>query len=325
MIEYESRTGRLATPSEKRKYESVGECFMIQPINLIDAAILRLTLSLSIILLVMPGSVRAKSQEPAWTKQEAAVRDQIRRLRSLPDDVRARTTKQLALDIRRLPAKPHKLDLAFAIANLSTEGDFGHETLQEVAATLADALREDPPPMMGTEPAPPYVELAELVRYEHVKANADNPQFTAALAKLEAEDQSRQKADFTLSDLQGKTWTLQALRGKVVLVNFWATWCDPCRREMPDLETLYRRFKNQGLVVLAISDDDVGKVKQLIAEKKFSYPVLLDPGRKVTDLFRIEGIPKTFVYDRDGKLVSEAIDMRTRGQFLEMLAQAGLH
>ena len=325
MIEYESRTGRLATPSEKRKYESVGECFMIQPINLIDAAILRLTLSLSIILLVMPGSVRAKSQEPAWTKQEAAVRDQIRRLRGLPDDVRARTTKQLALDIRRLPAKPHKLDLAFAIANLSTEGDFGHETLQEVAATLADALREDPPPMMGTEPAPPYVELAELVRYEHVKANADNPQFTAALAKLEADDQSRQKADFTLSDLQGKTWTLQALRGKVVLVNFWATWCDPCRRETPDLETLYRRFKNQGLVVLAISDDDVGKVKQLIAEKKFSYPVLLDPGRKVTDLFRIDGIPKTFVYDRDGKLVSEAIDMRTRGQFLEMLAQAGLH
>ena len=325
MIEYESRTARLATPSEKSKYESVGECFMIQPINLIDAAILRLTLSLSIILLVMPGGVPAKSQDAAWTKQEAAVRDQIRRLRSLPDDVRARTTKQLAIDIRRLPAKPHKLDLAFAVANLSTEGDFGRDTLQEVATTLADALREDPPPMMGTEPAPPYLELAELVRYEHVKASTDNPQFTAALAKLEDDDQSRQRADFTLTDLQGKAWTLQALRGKVVLVNFWATWCDPCRREMPDLETLYRRFKNQGLVVLAISDDDAGKVKQLIVEKKFTYPVLLDPGRKVNDLFRVEGIPKSFVYDRDGKLVAQAIDMRTRGQFLEMLTQAGLH
>src|SRR5207247_7283933 len=175
-----------------------------------------------------------------------------------------------------------------------------------------------------TNPAPPYLELAGLVRYEHVKASTDNPQFTAALAKLDADDQSRQRADFTLIDLQGKAWTLQALCSKVVLVNICASWCDPCRREMPDLETLYRRFKNQGLVVLAISDDDVGKVKQLIAEKKFSYPVLLDPGRKVTDLFRIEGIPKTFVYDRDGKLVSEAIDMRTRGQFLEMLAQAAL-
>src|SRR5207237_1512807 len=113
--------------------------------------------------------------------------------------------------------------------------------------------------------------------------------------------------------------------GKVVLVNFSATWCDPCRREMPDLETLYRRFKNQGLVVLAISDDEVAKVKQLIAEKQFTYPVLLDPGHKVNEQFRIEGIPKSFVYDREGKLVAQAIDMRTRGQFLAMLAHAGLH
>ena len=299
--------------------------FMIQPEKHIDTAVLPLVLLFCLILLLIAGGFSAQSQEAVWTKQEAAIRDQIRRLRSLPDDARARTTKQLALDIRRLPAKPHKLDLAFAIANLSTEGDFGRETLQEVATTLADALRADPPPMMGTEPAPPYVELAELVRYEHVKANADDPQFAAALAKLDADDQSRQRADFTLTDLQGKAWTLQALRGKVVLVNFWATWCDPCRREMPDLETLYRRFKNQGLVVLAISDDDAGKVKQLIVEKRFTCPVLLDPGRKVTDLFRIEGIPKSFVYDRDGKLVAQAIDMRTRGQFLEMLAQAGLH
>jgi len=298
---------------------------MIQPEKHIDTAVLPLVLLFCLILLPIAGGFSAQSQEAVWTKQEAAIRDQIRRLRSLPDDARARMTKQLALDIRRLPAKPHKLDLAFAIANLSTEGDFGRETLQEVATTLADALREDPPPTMGTEPAPPYVELAELVRYEHVKANADDPQSAAALAKLDADDQSRQRADFTLTDLQGKAWTLQALRGKVVLVNFWATWCDPCRREMPDLETVYRRFKNQGLVVLAISDDDAGKVKQLIVEKRFTYPVLLDPGRKVTDLFRIEGIPKSFVYDRDGKLVAQAIDMRTRGQFLEMLAQAGLH
>jgi peroxiredoxin len=284
--------------------------------------VLILGLWLSVFGMAAPPPVRA--QEATWTKPEAAVRDQIRNLRNLPDDVRARTTRRLALDIRALPSTPHKLDLAFAVSNLSTEGDFGHDTLQEVATTLADALRADPQPMMGTEPAPPYVELAQLVRYEHVKANVDNPQFTAALAKLEADDQNRQRADFTLTDLQGKNWTLQGLRGKVVLVNFWATWCDPCRREMPDLEALYQRFKSQGLVVLAVSDDEVAKVKQLIAEKKFTYPVLLDPGRKVNDMFRIDGIPKSFVYDREGKLVAQAIDMRTRGQFLEMLSQAGL-
>jgi peroxiredoxin len=93
---------------------------------------------------------------------------------------------------------------------------------------------------------------------------------------------------------------------------------------MPDLERLYQQFKDQGLVILAISDEDAGKVKPFIAQQKVTYPILLDPGRKVNELFQIEGIPKTFVYDRNGKLVAQSIDMRTRRQFLEMLAQAGL-
>jgi peroxiredoxin len=198
--------------------------------------------------------------------------------------------------------------------------------LQEVATTLAEALREQPPQAKPGDAAAlfPYVELASLVRYEHVQAAVDSPQFAAAISKLEADDQRRQQADFTLSDLQGKTWTLKDLRGKVVLVNFWATWCPPCRKEMPDLETLYHRFKDSGLVILAISDEDAAKVKPFVAERRVSYPILLDPGRKVNELFQIDGIPKTFVYDRDGKLAAQAIDMRTQKQFLAMLAQAGL-
>ena len=93
---------------------------------------------------------------------------------------------------------------------------------------------------------------------------------------------------------------------------------------MPDLEALYRRFKDQGLVILAISDEEAAKVKSYLAEKPVTYPVLLDPGRKVNDLFLINGIPKSFVYDRKGKLVAQSIDMRTQKQFLEMLGQAGL-
>ena len=157
-----------------------------------------------------------------------------------------------------------------------------------------------------------------------MQVSSDNPQFAAAMTKLETDDAVRQKADFTLNDLQGKPWHLQDLRGKVVLVNFWATWCPPCRKEMPDLDALYNRFKDRGFVVVAISDEEATKVAPFIEERKIDYPILLDPGRKVNDLFQVEGIPKSFVYDRSGKMVAQSIDMRTRNQFLEMLALAGL-
>ena len=261
-----------------------------------------------------------------WSDQEKPIVDGIKSLRSLDDTVRAQTTKDLALRIRALPVVPNKLTLAVALSHLSTEGDFGRETLQEVTTTLATAMREQPP-VRGKkgEPNDAYDELAELVRYEHMQASSDDPQFSEAMAQLEADDVKRQNADFTLTDLQGKPWHLRDLKGKVVLVNFWATWCPPCRKEMPDLQALYDKYKDQGFVVLSISDEEMAKVSPFIAERKITYPVLLDPGRKVNDAFVVEGIPKSFVYDRDGKLVAQSIDMRTRSQFQGMLAQAGLN
>ena len=271
-----------------------------------------------------PLYVWAQKPEIAWSAQEKPIYDQIKTLRSLPDDVRARTTKDIALESRALPASENKLRLANYLASRATEGDFGHDTLQEVATTLAGALQQAPPEDKPTVSVDAYGELAQLVRYEHVQASLDTPQFKTAMTKLEADDQRRQKADFTLTDLQGKTWSLRELKGKVVLVNFWATWCPPCRKEMPDLNTLYQRFKDQGFVILAISDEEADKVKPFIAERNISYPILLDPGRKVNELFQVQGIPKSFVYDREGKLVAQSIDLRTQRQFLEMLGQAGL-
>ncbi len=263
--------------------------------------------------------------QDAPSEEEKHIVEQLHGLRGLADDVRARTTLQLAIEIRRLPSKAAKLNLAVNLASLATEGDFGRDTLQEVAKTLAGALRENPAPEEKDGPAMPYVELAQLVRYEHVPVELDDPQFRAATAQLEADDERRQKADFTLRDLQGKAWTLKSLRGKVVLLNFWATWCPPCRKEMPDLQALLDQFREHGLVILAVSDEEANKVRPFITERNVTYPILLDPGRKVNELFRIQGIPKSFVYDRGGKLVAEAIDMRTRKQFLEMLGRAGLH
>jgi peroxiredoxin len=280
---------------------------------------------LPLILFILGSGSLFAQDKVVWSEQEKPIVDQIRGLRKLDDNVRGQTTKDLALRIRSLPAVPNKLRLASALANLSTEGDFGRDTLQEVTTTLASALSEQPPAGKPNEPDDLYVELASLVRYEHMQATSDNPQFVQAMAKLEKADAERQKADFTLTDLQGKSWHLRDLRGKVVLVNFWATWCPPCRKEMPDLQALSDKYKDQGLVVLSISDEEMAKVSPFIAEHKISYPVLLDPGRKVNELFQVEGIPKSFVYDRDGKLVAQSIDMRTRGQFQQMLAQAGLN
>lgn len=285
-----------------------------------------LCLALAGLFLFRPQDLCAQQQQVVLSEQEKQITRQLRGLRQMPDAERAYTTKQLALQIRQLPLTANKAGLATNLANLSTEGDVGHDTLQEVAATLAGALHEQPVPANRCRPAIAYVILADLVRYEHVQASLDDPQYAAAMSNIEAAERRRQEDDFTLADLQGRSWTLKGLRGKVVLVNFWATWCGPCRKEMPDLDALYNRFKDQGLVVLAISsgDEDVRRVSAFVVERSLTFPILLDPGRKVSELFQIEGIPKSFVYDRDGKLVSQAIDMRTEKQFLEMLGQAGL-
>ena len=274
-----------------------------------------------ILFLAIPLS---SQQKTVWSAQEQPIVDQVKGLRKLDDTVRARTTKELALQIRQLPVVPNKLKLAGALANLSTEGDFGRDTLQEVTTTLASALREQPPTGKPGQPDDLYMWLASLVRYEHMQAQLDNPQFAEALSKLEAADAARQEADFTLLDLQRNRWHLRDLKGKVVLVNFWATWCPPCRKEMPDLQALYDEYKDQGFLVVSISDEEAAKVQPFIAERKITYPVLLDPGRKVHELFQVEGIPKSFVYNRQGKMVAQSIDMRTRNQFQAMLAQAGL-
>jgi peroxiredoxin len=269
--------------------------------------------------LLLAATCLAQDTRPAWTGGEKPIADQIGKLRSLEDNVRGNTQRELALQIRALPSSPNKLRLALGLASRATEGDFGSDNLQEVTTTLAQAIGEQKPASLD-----PYLELARLVRYEQMKASLDSLQFTVAMKRLEEEDRARNSANFTLRDLNGRPWTLKDLKGKVVMLNFWATWCPPCRKEMPDLESLYKRFASQGLLVLGVSDDDPEKVREFVQKQGTTYPVLLDPGSRVNHLLHIEGIPKTFVFDREGKIVSQSIDMRTKNQFLAMLQLAGL-
>jgi len=270
-------------------------------------------------------AVPAQEKPPAYSPTEQVIVDGIKSLRGTPDNERGAKTTTLAFEVRTLTQGPNKLRLAYSLANLSTEGDFGKQTLQTVADTLTQTLVETPQPAAKDgSPAAPYITLAKLVRYEHVTTTLDTPPYNKAVAMLTANEEAVAKADFTLKDLDGKEWTLSSLKGKVVLVNFWATWCPPCRKEMPDLDALSKRYADKGLVVLSISDEEQSKVAPWIKEHNISYPILLDPGRKVNEAFHIEGIPQSFVFNREGKVVAQSIDMRTMGQFIEMLSAADL-
>jgi len=268
-------------------------------------------------------SVGVRSANAAPPKQdgpETAISNQLGKMRGLPTDAdRARLVLQVVKEIRELPEASARIGWASSLANLSTEGDLGKEALGAVASTLAEGLQQ-----ASAATGDPYLELASLIRFERLPAPKPDPSLDAASSLLGLRQQLQQEIDFTLTGLDGKPYTLSALRGKVVLLNFWATWCPPCRKEMPDMEKLYQRLQAKGFVVLAISDEERDTVAGFEEKQKYTFPILLDPDRKVNTAFNVEGIPKSFLFDRDGKLVAQAIDMRTEGQFLEMLKQAGM-
>ncbi len=108
--------------------------------------------------------------------------------------------------------------------------------------------------------------------------------------------------DFQVRNLRGGTATLSAHRGKVVLINFWATWCGPCKAEMPSMEALYREYREEGLEILAISIDTSGAppVRAYIEAFGFSFPVLLDSEYRVNDLYQVRVVPTSLMIDRSG-------------------------
>jgi thiol-disulfide isomerase/thioredoxin len=122
----------------------------------------------------------------------------------------------------------------------------------------------------------------------------------------------RPLADFTLSTLQGQPIHLAALRGKVVFINVWATWCPPCIEEMPVIQQLHERLQPRGLEVLAVSLDALGTqvVEPFVQSRRLTFPIVLDPKSSLQRLYRTTGVPESFIVDKKGLLVEKIIGPR---------------
>lgn len=145
-------------------------------------------------------------------------------------------------------------------------------------------------------------------------------------AKYELLAVGKQAPDFVLTDLNDKPQRLSDFQGKVVFLNFWATWCKPCREEMPSMEVLHKNFEKDGLVILAVSIDRVTTTKDIppfIKGMNLTFPVLIDSWGKTDKPYKRMGVPETFIIDRDGVIREIVIGPRdwTRLDSLEILTK----
>jgi cytochrome c biogenesis protein CcmG, thiol:disulfide interchange protein DsbE len=145
-------------------------------------------------------------------------------------------------------------------------------------------------------------------------------------AKYEPLTVGKSAPDFQLPDLNEKEIRLSDYRGKVVFLNFWATWCKPCREEMPSMEVLYKNFEKDGLVILAVSIDRVTTKKEIppfVKSLNLTFPVLVDSWGQTDKRYKLMGVPETYIIDREGTLREKVIGPRdwTRLDNLQILTQ----
>jgi peroxiredoxin len=135
----------------------------------------------------------------------------------------------------------------------------------------------------------------------------------------------QQAAPFSLADLAGKTRTLASYRGKVVLLDFWATWCGPCRVTMPHVQKFHRELRSKGLVVLGINiGETAAKVRPFLAKNGYDFQVLLDPKHAVAERYQANAIPTTVIIDRKGKIVAYFTGVKSEEELRAGLKKAGL-
>lgn len=147
---------------------------------------------------------------------------------------------------------------------------------------------------------------------------------SSQLDKTKVSEENQQKlTEFSLPDLSGKQRNIKEWQGKVLVINFWATWCPPCLKEMPEFEALHTEYEKKGLQFIGIALDDAEPVKEFIASKKITYPILLgeDQGTKLAhDLGNIVNtVPFTVIVNKQGLVVKSQMGELSRKQLLEII------
>ena len=181
----------------------------------------------------------------------------------------------------------------------------------QIANWKLQSLPSSPPRPCTSGPLHPYrflLLLAFLLALAWpVCAATDPPRHL----RLQAPGESVEAPTFSLSDLTGKKIQLKDYRGMPVFLNFFATWCGPCREEMPGMERLFRAYRDKGLVVLAVNMQQSAKtVRPFVQELKLSFPVLLDAEGSVSHDYGIRALPVSFLVGRDGNLLWRAMGGR---------------
>jgi peroxiredoxin len=126
--------------------------------------------------------------------------------------------------------------------------------------------------------------------------------------------------DFSLVDTSGKTVSLSQMQGKVVVVNFFTIWCQPCRHEMPDLNAIYKDNKDKGLAMVGIClNADPNQLKLLVQKLNLDYPVLLGTDKVSKDYGEIVGVPTTFIINKQGQIAEKITGARKKEEFLQMI------
>jgi thiol-disulfide isomerase/thioredoxin len=110
-------------------------------------------------------------------------------------------------------------------------------------------------------------------------------------------------ADFTLPQLDGSPMSLSGERGRVVIMEFWATWCGPCRFSLPSLEVIFKRYRARGVSVLLINEGESADTVRAWTEQRFSAPILMDESREVGRRYRLSSLPRLFIVDQSGRLI----------------------